>query len=245
MAQVCPRGGGAKPPPLGDNVAMGDDLDAGRVAELYSDIWEGGGDIDDDVFLRVLDEAVAAIEDEGIPYVLMGGMVSRAAGRPRDTHDIDLLVRPDDAKTALSRLESAGFTTREPEPQWLYKAVKDDVLVDVLFRASGDVLLDDEMVERADVHRFAEREVKTMCVEDLVVIKALAHKEQTNRHWFDALALLSTRKIDWDYLLSRAERRGVRRVLSLLLYAQSVDIVVPDRVVHELCQTIHDAATQD
>lgn len=223
---------------------MGDDVDAGGVAEQYTELWEGEGDVDDDVFLRVLDEAVEAVEERGIAYVIMGGMVSRAAGRPRDTHDIDLLVRPDEAGATLECLQGAGFTTRETEPQWLYKAVKDGVLVDVLFRASGDVLLDDEMVARADVHRFANRDVKTMCVEDLVVIKALAHKEQTNRHWFDALALLSTRKIDWDYLLSRAERRGVRRVLSLLLYAQSVDIVVPDRVIDELYGTIHEAMTK-
>ncbi|MDQ3680786.1 MAG: nucleotidyltransferase [Actinomycetota bacterium] len=223
---------------------MGQEPEPQRVAELYDEIWEGQGDVDDDVFLRVLDEAVEAIEKQGISYVLMGGMVSRAAGRPRDTHDLDFLVRPDDAKTALDGLTSAGFETRQIEPQWLYKAVKDGVLVDVLFRATGDVTLDDEMVERATLRDFGGHEVRAMAVEDLIIIKALAHKEHTARHWFDALALLSSVEVDWDYLVHRARRRGARRVLSLLLYGQSIDVLVPDRAVHELYDLIY-AADKD
>ncbi len=212
--------------------------DPTRIAELYTDVWEGQGEVDDQVFFRVLGEAVEAVDSEDLPYVLMGGMVSRAAGRPRDTHDIDLLVRPDDAHAVLRCLESAGFATQQPEPEWLFKAVKDGVLVDVLFRASGDVLLDDDMVARGAVRDFAGHQARVMAVEDLVVIKALSLKEHTTRHWFDALALLSVSDVDWDYLLTRAKRRGARRMLSLLLYAQSIDIVVPDRVVVELYRFI-------
>ncbi len=79
---------------MGDNVAVGDGPEPRQVAELYFEVWEGQGDVDDDVSLRVLGEAVEAIEAQGVSYVLMGGMVSRAAGRPRDTHDIDFFVGP-------------------------------------------------------------------------------------------------------------------------------------------------------
>ena len=223
---------------------MGQQAEPQRIADLYDEMWEGQGEVDDDVFLRVLDEAVQAIDKQGISYVLMGGMVSRAAGRPRDTHDLDFLVRPDDANTALDCLKSAGFETRQIEPQWLYKAVKDGVLVDVLFRATGDVTLDDEMVERATLRDFGGHEVRAMAAEDLIIIKALAHQEHTARHWFDALALLSSVEVDWDYLVHRARRRGARRVLSLLLYGQSIDVLVPDRAVHELYDLIY-AADKD
>ena len=90
---------------------MGEE-DPTRIAEVYTDVWEGRGEVDDEVFFRVLGEAVEAVDSENLPYVLMGGMVSRAAGRPRDTHDIDLLVRPDDAHDVLHCLESAGFATQ-------------------------------------------------------------------------------------------------------------------------------------
>ena len=83
-----------------------------------------------------------------------------------------------------------------------------------------------------------------MAVEDLVVIKALFHRESTSRHWFDALALLSSCQVDWDYVLLRAKRRGARRMLSLLLYAQSIDIVVPERAVRELYRFIFEDDTE-
>jgi hypothetical protein len=40
-------------------------------------------------------------------------------------------------------------------------------------------------------------------------------------------------ELDWDYLLKRA-RRGPRRVLGLLLYAQSLDLLVPDKAIKSL-----------
>lgn len=58
------------------------------------------------------------------------------------------------------------------------------------------------------------------------MIKAIANDEPSARHWNDALALIAACDIDWEYLLERASR-GARRVLSLLVYAQSNDLVVP------------------
>ena len=59
------------------------------------------------------------------------------------------------------------------------------------------------------------------------------HAEYSPRHWHDALALIVACDLDWDYLARRA-RHGPRRVLSLLLYAQSNDLPVPARVVQDL-----------
>jgi hypothetical protein len=66
-----------------------------------------------------------------------------------------------------------------------------------------------------------------------VVLMAIVANELSPRHWLDALAILATTDVDWEYLLRRA-RRGIRRVLSLLLYAQSNDLPVPTSVVREL-----------
>lgn len=41
--------------------------------------------------------------------------------------------------------------------------------------------------------------------------------------------------------MRRARRRGARRVLSLLLYGQSIDVLVPDRAVHDLYGLIYQA----
>ncbi len=213
---------------------MVDDEDPRRIAELYNRLWEGKGEVDKETLVKVLADAVKAFEDEGIPHLVIGGVVAALAGRPRFTHDIDFLVHGQDARPALAALERAGFVTDETEPQWLFKAVKDGVLVDVIFRSTGDVLLDDEMLERAEDREFEGVKVRAIPLEDFIIIKALAHKENTGRHWYDALALLANQSIDWDYLIRRSVRRGPHRMLSLLFYAKSSDIVVPDRVIHEL-----------
>ena len=219
---------------------MVDEEDPRRIAQLYNRIWEGQGDVDKEMLVRVLGEAVKALEDEKIPYLVIGGVVAALAGRPRFTHDIDFLVHGQDARPALAALERAGFVTDETQPQWLFKAVKDGVLVDVIFRSEGDVLLDDEMLERATDRDFEGVRVRAVPLEDFIVIKALAHKENTGRHWYDALALLANREIDWDYLVRRSLRRGPHRMLSLLFYAKSIDIVIPDRVIQELYSVISD-----
>ncbi len=183
--------------------------------------------------LEVLDRVVEAMERARLPYVIMGGIASASHGRPRWTHDIDLFVRPEHARDVLATLADNGFHTEERDPYWLFKAFLDDVLVDIIFRSRGDIFLDDEMLGHARKADFRGRSVVLISPEDLLVIKALAHTEDAPRHWHDALALIASGHLDWDYVLTRA-MHGPRRVLSLLLYAQSNDLSVPRRVVRQL-----------
>jgi hypothetical protein len=193
----------------------------------------------DETFVTVLAEAVAAVEAAGIPYLLMGGVASAAIGRLRWTHDIDLLVRPDDARPALSALATAGFDVEETDSHWLYKGFKHGVLVDVIFRSAGDIFLDDEMLARSALVDHRGQVVRIIAPEDLVVIKAVVSAEHVPQHWYDALGVLASCELDWEYLASRARRFGLRRVLSLLLFAQSNDLPVPDKPVRMLYETLH------
>ncbi len=184
------------------------------------------------VYLTLVD-TVEALQHEGIPYLLIGGLASALLGRPRCSGDIDVVVKPEHARPALDALERAGFTTEETNVNWLFKAAKDGVLVDLLFKMKGDIYLDDEMLARAPTRSLRDLELRVMPAEDLLVIKALAHDEETPRHWYDALGLISGSELEWDYLVRRAGK-GPRRVLSLLLYAQSVDLFVPDDAIRQL-----------
>lgn len=186
--------------------------------------------------LPVLDAAMAALDAAGVEYLFAGGIASSCVGRERWTHDIDLFTRPADARLALEALAKAGFETEETFAEWLYKARKDGQLVDVLFRSGGQIVLDDEMLRRASTSTFLERRIRTVPAEDLVVIKAIVAAEHAPRHWHDALAIVATTPLDWEYLIRRA-RRGIRRVLALLLYAQADDLPAPSWVTRELfCQ---------
>jgi predicted nucleotidyltransferase len=184
-------------------------------------------------------DAIDAIQDAGIPYVVIGGLASSLLGRPRMTNDVDLLLRSEeDARRALDALAAAGFDTEETNPSWIFKACRDDVTIDLMFWLKGDIYLDDQMLERAPLEEFAGRRISVMPPEDLIVVKAVIHDEQTPRHWHDALGVIADQELDWEYLFARA-RHGARRVLALLVYAQANDLIVPDDAIRGLYETLY------
>jgi predicted nucleotidyltransferase len=189
-------------------------------------------------FASVLREAVDAVGQAGYRFLVLGGLASSLVGRPRWTHDIDFLVRPDDARDLLAVLQAAGFTTEETDPVWIYKAFKRDVMVDIIFMVMGGIYLDDEMLNRSIERDYDGLRLRIPSPEDQIVIKGIVHREETSRHWFDALAILGRAELDWDYLLRRA-RVGARRILALLIYAQSSDILVPSWVIGRLYQEVY------
>lgn len=193
--------------------------------------------VDEATFFSVLGDVERILQDAEIGYALCGGVASAALGRARWTKDIDIFVKPDDGLRVLDVLGEAGFETHVTNPHWLYKAMRDGVLVDVLFRTKGDLFYDEDMAERSRTVEFRGRPILVIGPEDLVVVKAVVHDEESPRHWFDALGVLAAQEMDWEYLLKRARLGGPRRVLSLLIYAQSIDVPVPDSAIHGLATT--------
>jgi predicted nucleotidyltransferase len=191
-----------------------------------------------EVLAAVLSDAVRALAGAGVRFALIGGLASASWGRPRCSSDIDLLLDARDAALALAALSDAGFRTEETNPIWLFKAFRDDILVDLLFKSKGEIYLDDEMQKRVQLRSVHGEPMPVLAPEDLIVMKALAHDEEAPRHWFDALALVACCSLDWGYLLARA-RKGPLRLLSLVAYASSLGLAVPDGVLpalHALCR---------
>ena len=75
------------------------------------------------------------------------------ARRPGIEHDVDFLLKPEDADAALEAFERPAGETERPPEGWLYKAWHENgALVDLIFNpASGPMTL--EMIERAPVPR--------------------------------------------------------------------------------------------
>ena len=188
-------------------------------------------------------EAITTFEENNLPYALIGGIAGRGLGRPRVTHDIDLFIAPEDAKCALKALSERGFTTEERDPAWLFKAWKNNTLVDLIFKSSGDIYFDEEMQKHVQRVPFNDHFINLISPEDFVVIKAAVHQEHIPHHWHDALAVLTEGNLDWEYLVKRA-RFSPRRVLSLLVYAQSNDIAVPLEAIQTLYRKLFEMRSQ-
>jgi predicted nucleotidyltransferase len=196
---------------------------------------------DDATVVSVLADLVDALHGSGLRALLMGGIGSAAQARPRITDDIDLFVHVEDADDLIEHLGRNGFEVERTDPRWLYKARRHGVLVDVIFRSSGDIYLDQQVLDHARVGTYKGIDVPMVAAEDLLVIKAVTASEHTPHHWYDALGLIALAELDWSYLLERARRCGPRRVLSLLLYAESSDLAVPPAVVRDLFHVVHPA----
>jgi predicted nucleotidyltransferase len=225
-----------KPPPAGYRQPVpASRFDQPCATDHYTDGHVPG----EQDLLDTLDDVVRCLESSGTDHLLMGGIGSFAMARPRETHDIDVFLRPGDVDKALDLLEREGFETAVHDPAWLAKAFKRKVLVDLIFRSSGEIYLDDDMLERAERRDYKGVSARVISAEDLLVIKALATGETTAHHWYDALALIAKCDLDWDYLVRRALQAGPRRVLSLLVYAESCDLAVPTAVITTMHDTVH------
>jgi hypothetical protein len=74
-----------------------------------------------DGMVPTLKRTAAALRDNGIPFLVAGGVASWVRGGPATDHDLDFLVRPQDAYAALAALEGIGLRSERPPEEWLFK----------------------------------------------------------------------------------------------------------------------------
>ncbi len=194
---------------------------------------------DEPTFRSVLADVAGLLDRSDLRVLVMGGIGSASLARPRRTDDIDLFVHVEDADALLERFEAEGYETERHDPNWLYKAHRRGVLIDIIFRSTGDIVVDEPMLAHADTGAFKGSSFRLVSPEDLLVIKAVAAAEHSPHHWYDALGLIARCDLDWSYLVERARRFGPRRVLSLLIYAESNDLAVPPTAVDALAAVVH------
>jgi hypothetical protein len=159
-----------------------------------------------DELVAAMKKGAGVLQDAEIPFILGGGLASWARGGPRTEHDVDLMVRPEDAERALQAFAEAGYKTEKPPEQWLYKAfVDDDVLVDLIFEPSGGPITE-ETIERADVIEVAALRIRVASLEDVMTQKLLSITEQEPDYGAVLeMARALREQIDWPQVRERTE----------------------------------------
>jgi predicted nucleotidyltransferase len=181
------------------------------------------GDNTLDGMVPTLKRSAAALRDAGIPFPIAGGVASWVRGGPSTDHDLDFLVKPEDADKALNALVEAGLRPERPPEEWLYKAYDGDVLVDLIFNPAG-LDVDDELIARGE-----EREVEAMTMrvirpEDLLVSKIMAMTEHSiNYRSCLEIARSLREQIDWDDVRRRTESSPYGRAFFVI--AEGLGIV--------------------
>jgi predicted nucleotidyltransferase len=127
--------------------------------------------------LATMKKAGGALNDAGVPFVLGGGLACWARGAPKTEHDVDFLVKPQDAEQAQHALAAMGMRPETPPEGWLLKAYDGDVLVDLIFHPQ-DGPIDDGTFDRAEDLEVHAMKMKVAALEDVLVQKLLALGEQ-------------------------------------------------------------------
>ena len=163
------------------------------------------GDQPFDNILESLKRASGALRGANVPFLLGGGMAVWARGGPGTGHDLDLLVRPEDADRALQALVDTGMRAEKPPEGWLYKAWDGDVLVDLIFRQVGEPV-GDELFARAEELEVNAVPMQVVSLEDVMVakLKALDEHELDYERPLEFARSLRER-IDWADVRDRTD----------------------------------------
>jgi Nucleotidyl transferase of unknown function (DUF2204) len=167
--------------------------------------------------------AAGILQAAEIEFVLGGGLSAWARGGPRSEHDVDFLLKPEDADAALDAFDRAGWKTEKPPEGWLYKAWHDNgALVDLIFNpANGPIT--QEVIDRAPISEVMALRVKVSTLEDVLVSKLMAMKEQepdfgSVLEWARALR----EQIDWPEVRARTEASPFAKAFFTLVEALGV-----------------------
>jgi predicted nucleotidyltransferase len=157
--------------------------------------------------LEAMKRAGGVLNDAEIPFVLGGGLACWARGGPKTEHDVDFLVKPEDAERARQALDNAGLRTEKPPEGWLLKAYDEEsgVLIDLIFHPRGGPI-DDEVFERAEDLEVYAMHMRVVRLEDVIVQKLLALSEQ-DPDYSSVLELARSlrEQVDWDEVRARTD----------------------------------------
>jgi hypothetical protein len=152
---------------------------------------------------ETLKRTISALDEAEIPFLIGGSLASWARGGPASSHDLDVMVRPEDAKRAQEALVAVGMRGEDPPESWLLKVWDDEVLIDLIFQPAG-MTVDDELIDRAELVNAAAMDFRVMAIEDVLYTKLNA----LNEHYLDFSSLLQIARavreqVDWDHLRER------------------------------------------
>lgn len=159
-----------------------------------------------DELIEAMKAGAGILQGCEIPFVLGGGLAAWARGGPKSEHDVDFMLKPADADTALAAFESAGWRTDKPPEGWLYKAWHENgALVDLIFCPSGGPITD-ETIERAPVREVMALRIPVFTLEDVMTTKLLSMTEQEPDYGAVLeIARALREQIEWDTVRERTD----------------------------------------
>ena len=175
---------------------------------------------------HTLKKSAAALREADVPFLLGGSLAVWARGGPETRHDLDFVIKPEDADRALAVLADAGMRPEKPPEEWLHKAWDGDVLIDLIYGPRG-LEVTDEVIERGDLLHVIGITIPVMAIGDVLATKLMALHE----HELDYTGLLRIvravrEQVDWHSL--RLRTRGSPYAVAFFVLCEELGIVSGD-----------------
>jgi hypothetical protein len=173
-----------------------------------------------------LKRTVAALREADVPFLLAGSLAVWARGGPETQHDLDFVIKPEDADRALGVLEDAGMRTEKPPEEWLHKAWDGDVLIDLIFAPRG-LEVTDEVIDRGELLHVIGITIPVMSIEDVLATKLMAlHEHELDYTSVLRIARSVREQIDWPAL--RARTRGSPYAAAFFVLCEELGLIPAD-----------------
>jgi hypothetical protein len=168
--------------------------------------------------------ALAALNQEGIPYVVAGAYaIYEHTGIYRQTKDLDLFCEPEVVIPAIEVLKDAGFVSRLEQGHWVAKAISRDDrthFIDIIFgMGNGLALIDRDWYEHSTPAILAATPVRVAPPEELIWHRLFINER--HRHDMADIAHLILCKgalMDWRRLLTRTGEHWPLLLSQLMLF---------------------------
>ncbi|MGV3773941.1 MAG: nucleotidyltransferase family protein [Verrucomicrobiales bacterium] len=159
-----------------------------------------------DVYLT----AIHATHKTGTRFMLGGAFgLAGYTGRWRNTKDLDFFVLPSEKDKVIQALTEQGFVDYYDQLAydrgWIYRAVKNDVLVDTIWSTPNRrAEVDEQWFQRSQPIKLHGESLQLIPAEELLCIKAYV-MQRDRCDWPDLINLLyvSAGKLDWNHVLAR------------------------------------------
>ncbi|MFN3466591.1 MAG: nucleotidyltransferase domain-containing protein [Candidatus Brocadiales bacterium] len=178
--------------------------------------------IQEDLLVKVIDR----LNQVNIPYMITGGIATIFYGRPRLTHDFDIVidVGPEQIQRLIDTFGKEFYISEEAireamDKHSMFNLIHLDSGIKVDFWMLQDDPFDRRRFGRRQRHAYSGREIVFSSPEDVVLKKLLWFKEtEVERHLADALGVLEIQQgLDVAYLKEWAERLTIQDLLNELL----------------------------
>lgn len=190
--------------------------------------------------------SLQALKDRGVPFLVGGAYaLERYTGIVRDTKDLDVFVKPEDAPRTLNILAGKGFRTEMTFPHWLGKVFHDGAAVDVIFSSgNGLVRVDDAWFNTSYDAAILDVQVRLCPPEDMIRSKCyIMERERYDGADIAHLIFALAGSLDWRYLIDRMGEHWRVLLSHLVLFGfiyPGERTRVPGWVMRELIDRLRD-----